>query len=139
MAGALSLFGALLAHEIVSFGAAGHAVIGLADCPDWPCPTLSMIVVALVFKAIGAGMAMGVLGALVAQAPARLRAAGLLWTVQYFWGLVGIASGYRDQFGTTWRWWEPFAVLLWQPALTLGLMAAGLALLIGLDRLTVRR
>lgn len=139
LAGALSLFAALVIHEILSFGAAGHAMIGRADCPDWPCPTLSLIVVGLVFKGIGAGIAFAVLGLLMAQAPGRLWGAGLLWVVQYLWGLVGIASGYRDQFGSTWRWWEPFAELLWQPVLTLGLMAAGVGLMVGIDRVLRRR
>lgn len=136
MAGALSLFTALLTHEILSFGAAGHAIIGRATCPDWPCPTLSLIVVGLVFKGIGAGLAFGAFGALVPVPPARLWGAGVLWAVQYLWGLVGIASGYRDQFGPDWRWWEPFADLLWHPALTLGLLGAGLVLFLGLDRLS---
>lgn len=122
----MSLFAALLIHEIFTFGASGHAIIGRADCPDWPCPTLSLIVVGLVFKAIGAGLAFGVFGALVPHAPGKAWGAGLLWMVQYLWGLVGMASGYREQFGTTWRWWEPFAELLWQPLLTLGLMLGGL-------------
>ena len=134
LAGALSLFAALLAHEILTFGASGHAIIGQAECPDWPCPTLSVIIVGLVFKGIGAGLAFAALGAFVTLAPSRLRAAGLLWIVQYLWGLVGMASGYREQFGTTWAWWEPFAELLWQPALSLGLMAAGIVLMLGIDR-----
>jgi hypothetical protein len=135
IAGALSLFAALLAHEILTFGSSGHGIIGRVTCPDWPCPTLSVITVGLVFKGIGAGLALACLGALLPHAPARLWGAGLLWVLQYLWGLVGIASGYRDQFGPDWHWWQPFAVLMWDPVTTPALLIAGLLACLGLDRL----
>lgn len=135
LAGGLTLFAALLAHEILAFGASGHGIIGRATCPDWPCPTLSVIIVGLVFKGIGAGLALGVLGLILPNEPARAWGAGCLWAVQYLWGLVGIASGYREQFGPDWRWWDPFAVLLWDPLTTPGLLIAGLLACLLLDRL----
>ncbi len=139
LAGAVSLFAALAAHESLVFGAHGHAIIGQPGCALSLCPSGGAIVVGLVAKAIGAGLALGVLGALLPAAPARLRGASMLWTVQYLWALVGIASSYRIHFGTSWRWWEPFVALIWHPVLTPALLVAGLAVMLAVDRILAAR
>ncbi|MEJ6389515.1 hypothetical protein [Gymnodinialimonas ulvae] len=136
LAGGLSLFAALLTHEFLTFGAPGHGLLN-ADrslCPDIACPTTGMIVVAHVAKAIGAAILFAFIGVIWPSGGFRLGVAALAFTLQYLVSLVGIASGYRAQFGTTWAWWEPFAELLWNPLLTPLLLLAGLALLFGLDR-----
>ncbi|MEX3014471.1 hypothetical protein [Gymnodinialimonas hymeniacidonis] len=140
LAGATSLLAVLLAHEILTFGAPGHGLIN-ADrsiCPDIACPTTGMIVVAHIAKAIGAAFLFGIIGAVWISGRTRIAVATVAFSLQYLWSLVGMASGYRIHFGTTWAWWEPFTELLWHPALTLALMVAGLALLFALDRLLNR-
>lgn len=135
VAGALSLFAVLATHEILVFGAPGHGIIGQPGCAASLCPAMSVVITGLVFKAIGAGLALGVLGMLLPGGPARLWGASLLWAGQYLWALVGIASAYRVHFGTTWRWWEPFTSLIWHPVATPALMIAGLCAFLALDRL----
>ena len=124
----------LIPTEILVFGASGHGIIGQADCPSSICPSLSVVIVGLAFKCIGVGLALGALGALLPDAPARLRGAMVLWSLQYLWALVGIARAYQIHFGTSWAWWEPFVALIWNPVLTPAVMIAGLALLLGIDR-----
>jgi hypothetical protein len=137
LAGAVTLFAALFVHEMLVFGPGGHDLIasGTAPCPEPPCLTTGTVVTGLIAKAIGAAMAFGVIGAVWVAGPVRRGLGVALWSVQYLWSLVGMASGYRDGFPGDWDWWEPFAVLLWHPALTPALMALGLAVFLGLDRL----
>lgn len=140
-AGGISLFAVLLAHEILSFGAPGHGLLN-ADrslCPDIACPTTGLILVAHIAKAIGAAILFGFIGVVWPSGRLRLGVAALAFALQYLVSLVGMASGYRAQFGTTWAWWEPFAELLWQPVVTLPLLASGLALLLILDAVMSRR
>ncbi|WP_211315493.1 hypothetical protein [Roseicyclus mahoneyensis] len=139
VAGATSLFVAFAAHEISVFGIHGYGIIGLANCPPSLCPQMAAVLTGLAAKSIGAGLALGLLGALLPMGPARLRAAATLWAVQYLWGLVGIASAYRSNFGTTWRWWEPMVELLWRPVLTPALLIVGLGMFLGVDRLLARQ
>jgi hypothetical protein len=139
LAGAVSLFVALAAHEVLSFGTFGHGLIDRASCEMSLCPTLSVVIAGLAFKSIGAGLALGFLALLVADDPARRSAAILLWLMQYLWSLIGIASGYRGNFGTTWRWWEPFAGLLWDPVMTPALMIIGLTVFLATDRILAAR
>jgi hypothetical protein len=139
LAGALSLFSAFATHEILVFGAQGHGIIGQANCPPSLCPPMAMVLTGLAAKSIGAGLALGLLGALLTAGPVRARAAAALWAVQYLWGLVGIASAYRSNFGATWRWWEPFFALMFHPILTPGLLLVGLALFTGAERLLAPR
>jgi hypothetical protein len=137
LAGGISLFAVLLAQELMIFGEGGHALIlaNAAPCPVVPCVTVSMVVAGHVAKAIGAALAFALIGAIWLGGAARWSIAAPVWVGLYLWSLVGIASGYRSQFGTSWDWWEPFAELLWSPAMTLGLMATGLLACVGLDRL----
>ena len=139
LAGALSLFAALAAHEILIFGPRGHDIIGQDGCPQSLCPDMTAVIIGLLAKAIGAGLALALLGAIVPMNPARMRGAALLWAAQYLWALLGIASAYRIHFGTTWRWWEPFVGLMWHPLLTPALLLAGLAVFLGIDRLLAPR
>lgn len=138
VAGAVSLFCVFATHEILVFGPHGHDIIGQANCPPSLCPPMAAVLTGLAAKSIGAGLALGCLGALLPAGPVRLRAGATLWAAQYLWGLVGIASAYRSNFGTTWRWWEPMIGLLWHPVLTPALLVAGLAVFLGLDRLLRR-
>ncbi len=135
-AGALALFAVLLAHEFLSFGPRGHGLINAdrSTCPDIACPTTGILVVAHIAKAIGAAFLFGIIGAIWTSGVARLTITAAAFALQYVWSLVGMASGYRIHFGTTWAWWEPFAELLWHPATTLLLLALGLALCLSLDR-----
>ncbi|MFW5641136.1 MAG: hypothetical protein ACOCY0_00045 [Roseicyclus sp.] len=136
LAGSASLFAALLIHELVSFGGAARGLIGsgAAPCPAPPCLTLGVVVSGQVAKAVGAAFVFAAIGAIWMRGQARWTVAVVYWALQYLWALLGIASGYRAQFGSGWAWWEPFAVLLWHPLLTPGLMLAGLAACLGLDR-----
>ena len=140
LAGGLTIFAVLLTHELTVFGGAALGLIrpGSAPCPAPPCLTMDMIVWGHVAKAIGAGLVFAVIGAIWTRGPLRLAIAGGFWVLQYLWSLVGIASGYRAHFGSGWAWWEPFAELLWHPVTTPGLMLAGLAACLALDRLARR-
>ncbi|NKX43539.1 hypothetical protein [Roseicyclus persicicus] len=140
LAGAVTLFAALVLHEMLVFGPAGHDLIGNGStpCPAPPCLTTGTVVTGLIAKAIGAAFAFAAIGAIWAAGRARTGLGAGFWALQYLWSLVGMASGYRDGFPGDWDWWEPFAVLLWHPVLTPALMALGLGGFLGLDRL-VRR
>jgi hypothetical protein len=136
IAGALSLFAALMVHEILTFGGTGHGLIN-ADrtvCPDIACPTTGLLLTAHIAKAIGAAFLFSVIGAIWVDGLARSLIAAAAFVGQYLLSLVGLASGYRAQFGTTWAWWEPFAELLWSPILTPALLIVGLTLTLGIDR-----
>jgi hypothetical protein len=140
LAGSVTLFIALVLHEMLVFGPGGHDLIAgdTAPCPDPPCLTTGTVMTGHIAKALGAALAFAAIGVLVPRGRARGALGGLFWAGQYLWSLVGIASGYRDQFGADWAWWEPFTALMWHPVLTPGLMAAGLGAFLGLDRLTRR-
>ena len=128
LGGAISLFGALLAHDLLSFGASGHDMIveAGASCDMPPCLTMGVVLAGHMAKAVGAGLVFALIGAVWVAGPARGVLGASLWVMQYIWSLIGIASGHRASFGTSWRWWEPFAELMWDPVLTLGLMVGGL-------------
>ena len=136
-AGGSSLFAALMVHEFYVFGAATHDLIGSssAPCTEPPCLTTGVVVSGQIAKAIGAAMVFGIIGAIWHHGALRWMTAAGFWVLQYTWSLVGIASGYRLHFGTSWAWWEPFAELVWNPITTPGLLAAGLVAFVGLDRL----
>ena len=136
LAGAVSLFGVLLAHELLAFGTEPHDFIAPAGapCPDPPCLTTGMVITGQLAKAIGAGIVFAIIGAIWTSGAKRWLLAGGFFALQYLWSLVGIASGYRSHFGTSWAWWEPFAELLWHPVTTPALLLAGLAGCLGLDR-----
>jgi hypothetical protein len=138
LAGSSTLFAALLTHEILSFGAAGHDVITRdpAACTALPCVTLGTVVTGHLAKAVGTAIAFVVIGALLVGQAARWPIAAVIWVALYLWSLVGIASGYRARFGSDWAWWQPFAELAWSPGVTLGLMLLGLLCCAGCDRLT---
>jgi hypothetical protein len=137
LAGAASLFAVLLTHEFLAFGTQPNDLIAPAGapCPEPPCLTTGMVVTGLVAKAIGAGFVFALIGAVWTSGAARWLMAGVFFALQYLWSLVGIASGYRGHFGSTWAWWEPFAELLWHPVTTPALLMAGLVGCLGLDRL----
>jgi len=137
LAGGLSLFAVLLIHEVLAFGTQPHDLIAPAGaaCAGPPCLTMGTVVTGLVAKAIGAGAVFAVIGAVWTTGAARWTIAGGFFALQYLWSLIGIASGYRGHFGTTWTWWAPFAELLWHPVTTPALLLAGLAGCLGLDRL----
>lgn len=135
-AGAVSLFAALLVHELSAFGGPALGLIqpASAPCAEPPCLTVGLVVSGHVAKALGAGVVFALIGAFWTRGPARWIIAGAFWALQYLWSLVGIASGYRAHFGTGWAWWEPFAELLFHPLTTPGLMLTGLAAFLLLDR-----
>ncbi|WP_038650350.1 hypothetical protein [Roseicyclus elongatus] len=136
IAGALSLFAALMGHEFFVFGGQGHDLIepSTALCAAPPCLTVEVVVSGQVAKAIGAAMAFAIIGVIWVQGRSRMLIGAGFWTLQFCWSLVGVASGYRLHFGTDWGWWEPFARLMWHPLVTPGLLVAGLAAFLGLDR-----
>jgi hypothetical protein len=138
LAGSVTLFAALLTHEILSFGATGHDVIAhdAVACTVLPCVTLGTIVTGHMAKAVGTAIAFVVIGALLVGRAARGPIAALIWVALYLWSLVGIASGYKALFGSDWAWWEPFTELAWSPGVTLGLMLLGLLCCAGFDRVT---
>jgi len=127
--GALTLFPALLTHDILSFGSHGHDLIAPwgTQCTEWPCATMNFVVSGQIAKGVGAAMVFALIGAFTVSLRGRIGLGAAAWLVQFFWSSAGIASGYRDHFEAEWRWWEPFAVLMWAPALTLSLLGAGLA------------
>jgi hypothetical protein len=139
--GALTLSPLLAAHDILSFGPRGHDLIAPwgTNCTEWPCATMNLVVSGQIAKGIGAALVFALIGAVTISFRGRLGLGGAAWVVQYFWSLVGIASGYRGHFGTDWRWWDPFAKLLWSPGLTLGLMVCGLGAFLGLSWITTTR
>jgi hypothetical protein len=134
--GALTLLGALLAHEWLVFGPSGHDLIAdaSAPCAEVPCITFGTIVTAQIAKALGAAMLFAVIGAIWAAGRLRWAVAGPVWVAEYLWSLIGIASSHRAAFREDWRWWEPFAVLMWSPVITPGLALLGIGLWYGLDR-----
>jgi hypothetical protein len=138
--GALSLLGALLIHEWLVFGPSGHDLIAAASapCPEVPCITFSTIVTAQIAKAIGAAMLFAVIGAIWVTGARRWAVGVPVWLAEYLWSLVGIASSHRAAFGEDWRWWEPFATLMWSPILTPALALLGIGLWYGLDRASFR-
>lgn len=127
--GSLSLTAAVLAHEIISFGPWGHdAIAGWGTrCIDWTCVTPDLIIVTHIAKALSAALIFGLFGMVVRSDPARIIGAAILWLIQYGWSMAAIASGYKAIFGTTWRLWEPFVELAFDPALTTTLALVGLA------------
>lgn len=139
--GAVTLSPVLAAHDILSFGPRGHDLIAPwgTTCTEWPCATMNLVVFGQIAKGIGAAMVFGLVGAFTVSLRGRVGIGALAWLVQFWWSLAGVASGYRGHFGTTWRWWEPFADLMWTPSLTLPLMAGGLAAFAGLAWVTTAR
>lgn len=129
--GATTLCAALALHELLSFGPGGYDVIARAGSPDCraaPCVSPQMVIFGQIAKAVGAALVFALVGAFTVSLRGRLGVGAALWVAQYFWSMLGIASGYRAQFGTTWAWWEPFAELMWRPGMSLPLMLGGLAI-----------
>lgn len=139
--GALTLTPALTVHDILSFGPRGHDLIAAwgTRCTAWPCATMNLVVYGQIAKGIGAALVFGLIGAFTISLRGRLGLGAVAWVVQYFWSLAGIASGYRGFYDAPWRWWEPFAELMWAPALTLALMGGGLGMFAALAAASTRR
>lgn len=135
--GALTLLGALLAHEWLVFGPSGHDLIAdaSAPCGEVPCITFGTIVTAQIAKALGAAILFGAIGAIWVAGHRRWIVALPAWLAEYLWSLIGIASSHRGALGGDWRWWEPFAVLMWSPVITPGLAVLGIGLWYALERL----
>ena len=132
--GALTLSPLLAAHDILSFGPRGHDLIAPwgTSCTEWPCATMNLVVFGQIAKGVGAAMVFALVGAFTVSRRGRLGVGATAWVVQFFWSLAGIASGYRGHFAESWRWWEPFAELMFDPVLTLCCLGIGLALFLAL-------
>lgn len=136
LGGGLTLLGALLAHEWLIFGPSGYDLIADASdvCAQLPCVNTGTIVTAHIAKAVAAAILFAAIGSVWTTGKRRWGMALTVWLAQYLWALIGIASSHRAAFRDEWRWWEPFAVLMWSPVATPGFALIGVGLWYGLDR-----
>jgi len=119
LAGCLSLFAALLIHEIVAFGYFRGFLTGEREMVSYFYPSGVGEIVAV--NALTAAV-MALPLALIAWFKTNIRPLivplGITWLALCLWGYFSTASGYRAHFGTTWLPHEPFLELMWSPVLT---------------------
>ncbi|TDT74973.1 hypothetical protein BDE40_1696 [Litoreibacter halocynthiae] len=119
IAGWLSLSAAWLLHEIVTFGFQYGFLTRKREVLffQYPSGLAEIVVVALVMSWVAA-VPLALACLVLRQSRPRLPVLGVIWLILCMWGYSATASGYREHFGATWLWHEPFVELMWSPWLT---------------------